>query len=294
LKDFLLLIKIGEKIVKLKFFIKKIKQIFKMKNIFKFSVLLSMVFLISCNKSENSTETKQDEAAAFPESLTYVDKKVEKSDPNCKGKPEDCIFYSNAYIEITTDGFQFINDNIKTALVGDANDYETDANNSLKDYEEAMEDVGSSWEFSNNTTVDLNEAGLLALSFTNYSFTGGAHGNGSTSTLVVDLETKKALNFYDLFNAADSVKLIQIAEKYFRLDNELKPNEDMNEAGYFWEVEGKLSFNDNFTLTSKGLTMTYNPYEIGAYVIGSPSFTIPYSDLKPFLAEKSPLKRLLK
>lgn len=264
-----------------------------MKNIFKFSVLLSMVFLISCNKSENSSENKQDEAAAFPESLTYADKEVKRLDPNCKDKPENCVFYSTSYIEITTDGFQFINDNIKTALIGDANDYETDANNSLKDYQEAMEE-DISLEFNNNTMVDLNEAGLLALSFTNYSFTGGAHGNGSTSTLVVDLATKKALNFYDLFNAADSVKLIQIAEKYFRLDNELKPNEDMNEAGYFWEVEGKLSFNDNFTLTSKGLTMTYNPYEIGAYVIGSPSFTIPYSDLKPFLAEKSPLKRLLK
>ncbi|KAA3638580.1 MAG: DUF3298 domain-containing protein, partial [Bacteroidetes bacterium] len=39
----------------------------------------------------------------------------------------------------------------------------------------------------------------------------------------------------------------------------------------------------NFALTEEGLYFFYNPYEVGAYVLGPTSFTIPYGEIESIM-----------
>jgi hypothetical protein len=252
--------------------------------------LILLVIFTSCKDSvENSDALASAETTI--DSLSYTFKEVTKMRPDCKD--EDCTFYSLDYIEITNADFQYINDSIKLLLIGKGNDYATAGDELLKEYQGTLEvdEYTMPWDLQSSVIVDFNNSGIFALTFNDYSFMGGAHGMSNIYPMIFDLESKKVLKFYDLVNESDSSALKKMAEKYFRLNNEIAADADLSEIGYFGETNGKLYFNDNFTITQKGLMMTYNAYEIGAYVIGAPSFEIPYEDLKPYLTENSPLKR---
>lgn len=270
-----------------------------MQNTLKLCSLLLLAFLISCeNNAEGTTkqETIIPSSETTPDTLTYIVKNVSKKIPDCtEEEGADCAFYSVDYIEITNPNFAYINDSIKSALIGEKESYDAEGDHLLSQYkkEAADNEYSMMWSFSHDVEVDFNKTGLLALTFNHYSYMGGAHGMPGTFSTIFDLKHGKVLKFYDLVNIADSTVLMEIAEKKFRLDNQLEAGVSLNEQGYFWGTEGKLYFNDYFTITDKGLRMTYGAYEIAAYAAGMPSFTIPYAELKPYLTENSPLKRFL-
>lgn len=255
--------------------------------------LLILGIFASCKGSTENTEDSTGVETTV-ESLNYTSKSVKKMRPDCEGEESDCLFYQMNYIEITNEDFQYINDSIQVILIGKSNDYESVGDELLKDYQEYLQEdaYAMPWESSSDVSVDLNQSGIFAVTCSEYSYMGGAHGMSVVNSMIFDLENKKVLKFYDFVNESDSSALKALAEKYFRLDNELAADADLNEIGYFWDTNGKLYFNDNFTITKKGLMMTYNPYEIAPYAAGMPSFEIPYEDLKPYLTENSPLKRL--
>jgi hypothetical protein len=93
----------------------------------------------------------------------------------------------------------------------------------------------------------------------------------------------KRVKLEDLFEKGFDQKLLAIAEKQFRINEKLKPNEPLDDLhGYFFE-NAKFILNDNFTLTPKGLKFLYNVYEIKAYAFGVTELEIPYEDLKEIL-----------
>ena len=124
---------------------------------------------------------------------------------------------------------------------------------------------------------------------------GSGTEHGFDFTVVHDnakLKTKPQYLIYELVNANDSIALKILGERFFRSNNQLKPNERLEDSGYFWD-DGKFYFSKTFSLTDNGLMFTFAAYEIGPYAIGMPEFTIPYTELKPYLTENSPLKRLI-
>lgn len=271
-----------------------------MKNIFKFSYLGILILLISCGNSSNpktynAEEPQQDEqgqseqSAAFTDTLVYVSKNYDRTFPECEG--DDCPTYTLDYIEVEDSRYHFINDSIKVALVGKvsmdeaADDflYEADENTITQGF-------GQQWTYGVTTKVEFNKKGLFTISYSSYEYMGGAHGMPSFSSANFDLETKQKLSLYDMFNIKDSIALQDLGEKYFRINNKLDATADLNYEGFFWENDFYLS--KTFTLTNEGLMFIYSAYEIGPYSIGMPQFTIPYTALKPYLSEHSPLKRL--
>jgi len=77
-------------------------------------------------------------------------------------------------------------------------------------------------------------------------------------------------------------ELNKIAEKYFRKERELKPDEDLEQAG-FWFKENIFSVNENFAIAETGLDFFFNDYEVTSHAAGPTLIEIPYSELKSII-----------
>jgi len=165
----------------------------------------------------------------------------------------------------------------------------------LKEYEECyegpLEDMQT--EVDRKVTVMLNDHGIVTLEFQEYLFTGGAHGNSYLSYLVYDLTGAKRVKLGEMFVKGYINKLTSIGEVYFRKERGLKSDENLTDAGYWFE-EDVFRLNDNFYLTGNGLGFTYNQYEIACYAMGITTFTIPFKDLKILVSPTSILKNFIK
>lgn len=269
-----------------------------------FLILFATMSFVSCESNSNNsdgtnndnTETTQQATAqqttkkSFPDSLVYVTKTYDRVFPECEG--DNCTTYQLTYIEMADKAYAFINDSVKVGLIGKHSSMDDAADEFFDQYSEDAGDSQMHWMKEVNTGVDFNQNGLFTVSYGYYSYMGGAHGMPGYSSTNYDLATNKALKLYDLINKANSSELLTLGEQYFRKDNRLTATDNLNENGYFDGEKFRLS--DVFTITKTGLTFSYSAYEIGPYALGMPEFTIPYSELKPYLAENSPLKRFVK
>jgi hypothetical protein len=138
------------------------------------------------------------------------------------------------------------------------------------------------WAIEIKGKVLYNSGSIVSLELENYSFTGGAHPNYETSLLSFDLIEKKTLSIEDIIS--DKEKLKAIAEDKFRYARNLSKEESLENAGFLFGDSFTLPA--NYALTENGLYLFYNPYEVGAYVLGYTSFTIPYKEIKPILKIK--------
>lgn len=268
-----------------------------MKNLLKLLCVLVFIGFLSCENnsdtaSSSSSVTEQSGEKSFPDTLTYITKNYDRVFPECEG--EGCTTYNLGYIEITDKAFSFINDSIHVELIGDYASFDDAADEFFDEYQEIAMETESQmpWSHEVNAGVSFNRNGLFTLSYGYYGYMGGAHGMPGFYSVNYDLETKKILSFYDLVNASDSTVLLTLGEKYFRQANKLDATTKLDELGYFWDG-GKFYFTDVFTITDDGLMFTYSPYEIASYAAGMPEMTIPFAELKPYLTENSPLKRLM-
>ena len=109
---------------------------------------------------------------------------------------------------------------------------------------------------------------------------GGAHGNYNTRFLSFDLIANKEITLQDILNKAGIKKLNPLLEKYFRKKMKLSNTDPLTDAGLF---ENKISPNENFYATTKGLGFSYSPYEIAAYAMGEISIFIPFHELNNYL-----------
>lgn len=118
---------------------------------------------------------------------------------------------------------------------------------------------------------------LVTVQINSDSFLGGAHGTQAQQYLVFDLKQKQQLKLSDLLLPNQKNQLTKLLHQQFadwvitqKLATNIKEYEDA------WPF--KLS--QNFYLSADGLVLQYAEYEIGPYVVGMPSFTIPYEKLK--------------
>ncbi len=141
--------------------------------------------------------------------------------------------------------------------------------------------------YTYNVSYDLliifETRSLISFSFSDYSYTGGAHGNYGTSYVSIDINTNKALHLKDVINVNGIAKLQLLLEKAFRQQFQLAPHDSLTKAGLF---ENKIMPNSNFYVTEKGILFSYNPYEIGPYVMGEIDLFVSFKDLLKYLQPK--------
>jgi len=137
------------------------------------------------------------------------------------------------------------------------------------------------WSYDGSDSIDLSLRNYAQLNIGAYIFSGGAHPNGFSYTLLISKATGETLKFEDL--TTDSVQFNRIAEKYFRQLAELGPQDDLEAAG-FWFEGNVFSCNDNFSVDRENITFFYNSYEIAPYAWGPTELKIPLAEVKHLLA----------
>ena len=117
-----------------------------------------------------------------------------------------------------------------------------------------------------------------------WEYTCGAHGNGVHTLTVLKrgIANPKPLKLDDILLPNQEGKLTHLLkEAYVKYLVEGGEDDEKSARKYIVEYNGNdFSATENWRFDKNGLTFLYQSYEIGAYVLGRPEFTIPVKDLQ--------------
>lgn len=117
-----------------------------------------------------------------------------------------------------------------------------------------------------------------------WEYTCGAHGNGVHTLMVLKrgIANPKPLKLDDILLPGQKAKLTHlIKEAYVKYLVESRDGDEKSARKYIVEYNGNdFSATENWRFDKNGLTFLYQSYEIGAYVLGRPEFTISTKDLQ--------------
>lgn len=146
------------------------------------------------------------------------------------------------------------------------------------------DDYHTSWETSVDGQLCYRDEKLLAFCMETYSYTGGAHGYGSSHYLLFDRRKGQLIAREQLIK--DEHGFTALAEKKFREHYASDMNTPLNEQGFMFEGD-RFHLPENIGYTDNGLKLIYNPYEIAPYSDGQITIEIPYTEVNPFLRYKA-------
>ena len=122
---------------------------------------------------------------------------------------------------------------------------------------------------------------LISVEFSEGQYSrGAAHGSSLTVVLNYDVKSKKKVALADLFQPKSNYLNVISAYCVKDLQDQSKKN-DMLMADQI--KEGAAPRADNYgawTITRKGLWITFDPYQVAAYAAGAQHVLVPYSALK--------------
>ncbi len=121
----------------------------------------------------------------------------------------------------------------------------------------------------------------LCFEMSQYLFTGGAHGYGTTSFLNIDPNTGEELTASELFK--NQTEFTAFAETKFREQQNIANNQSINEKG-FWFENDTFYLPESVGFTQDSLIFVYNQYDIASYADGPIELKIALKDAQPFLS----------
>lgn len=125
-----------------------------------------------------------------------------------------------------------------------------------------------------NYTIEHFDERFVSIRFLRSEYTGGAHPNSWSFTLNYDLKEEKSLALTDLFKPGSS--FLKVISENSIAQIKKKQGEFYNSD---WVTRGageKLENFKSWNLTKKGLSFTFDAYQVGSYAEG------PYESLVPY------------
>jgi hypothetical protein len=147
-------------------------------------------------------------------------------------------------------------------------------------------------------TVALAKDDLISVEFTVSSYSAGAaHPNSYAEVVNYDLKNGRLLKLADLFLPGS--KYLQTLSRYSieSLKKQAKDQGDGATVDDEWIQKGaapELTNYDNWTITKKGLGITFDPYQVGSYAAGPQYVMLPYLSLKEIIKPDGPLGQFVK
>ena len=159
--------------------------------------------------------------------------------------------------------------------------------------ETSTESLGS--DITIGYEVALARDDLIGIEFTVSSYSAGAaHPNSYTEVLNFDLKNGKSIKLADLFQPG--AKYLRTLSAYCIQELKKKQSTD-GIVDDDWVQKGaapELTNYDNWTITKKGLGVTFDPYQVAAYAAGPQHVLVPYSALKEIIKPDGPVGQFVK
>jgi len=160
----------------------------------------------------------------------------------------------------------------------------------------ADESLGS--DITIGYTVALAKDDLISIEFTISSYSAGAaHPNSYTDVMNFDLKNGKQLKLADLFLPGS--KYLQTIATYSieALKKQSKEQGDYSAMDDDWIKKGAGTDPANYrgwTITKRGLGITFDPYQVAAYAAGPQHVSVPYPTLKDVIKPDGPVGQFVK
>lgn len=138
--------------------------------------------------------------------------------------------------------------------------------------------------------IEYNQNDILSYTIKFENYTGGAHGSHSYNNHVINLKNGNVLTEEDIFVENYQDQLAQIIIDKIAALHKVENPKDLENIGFF-SVE-EIFPNGNFLVDGKGITYTFNEYEIAAYVVGATNVFLPYEEIRILLKKDSPISLL--
>ena len=158
------------------------------------------------------------------------------------------------------------------------------------------ESVGS--DINIGYAIALAKDDLISIEFTVSTYAAGTpHPNSHTEVVNFDLKNGRLLKLADLFLPGS--KYVQTIATYClqALTKQAQaegPNGMLDEAWIQRGAAAELTNYDNWTITEKGLGVTFDPYQVAAYAAGAQHVSAPYSALQGIIKPDGPLGQFVK
>lgn len=125
--------------------------------------------------------------------------------------------------------------------------------------------------------VAYDKSCWISFFFDQYEYMGGAHGSTERSSQTWNLDTGKQMKLEDVYRYTKYYKeeTIEIIKK--QIEDQMERGFDRYYSDCLRDVSSMFK-EDRFYLTSKGVIVYFQQYEIAPYASGIPEFQLDYSD----------------
>ena len=147
-----------------------------------------------------------------------------------------------------------------------------------------LADMKSELSLSNRITYSDDHIITIQKDLYTYS-AGAAHGLHGVGNYSLDRKSKDVISEGDLFIDGYGPELNKVLQRALIKSLGRKNAQEVEKEDGIYVAD--LSSNDNFRLDAKGMTYTYNPYEIAPYAMGVIEFFIPYEEVRHLLRPQS-------
>lgn len=155
--------------------------------------------------------------------------------------------------------------------------------NSYKQLRNRFPDETVGWEAKINSEVVYEDKNIISLLLHAYTFTGGAHGYGSTTFLNFDKLKGTEFENWELFE--DMEGFIKFTETKFRIQEAIPQDENINATGFMFQSD-LFHLAENIGYTEDGIKLIYNQYEVASFADGPIVLTLPYPEINKYLIRK--------
>ncbi len=249
--------------------------------------IITASFLLSnCSSSPTAGEQSTEE-----DTLNYEMIYMVQSLNNCDKDSQECT-----YIEFNFPQFRYVQKPLADSLqliISNAfknDEHHVTAPDSVQqhflkeyaDFKAEQKGYNIPWFIEKDVSVVNQNPKWITLQYTENSFTGGAHPNSNKWYKMIDKANGHQLLLTDFFDSSAITQLTVLGEPLFKSEKAIESNQTFEAAGY-WFANNHFLLNNNFFIHDEGITFYYNNYEVGPYVVGSTTITIPAKNILPLL-----------
>jgi hypothetical protein len=168
--------------------------------------------------------------------------------------------------------------------------FKADNKDGMQETAKAKEEDRPSYAMDISYSVAHADNNLISLLFSEYSYTGGAHGNTGSTAYNYDLNRGVMLKLADLFQP--NSKYLKTISDYCIA--EIKKSDVSDDESIRGGAGPKPENYGSWNITPEGLQITFDAYQVDAYAAGPQEVVEPYSVLKPLIKPDGPLAAYIK